>query len=400
MCCARRSSYNQNLPADPMRNRPIAPRIRLLANLTVAATWLLAPLAVAQSMGRQSLGIGALAQTTSNKSTEPCHFVSEPGVGFEQCTNHRQVFAGPLADYTWELARSLSVEGRLAYLPGKQPVVDWSGGSALLATGGLRATLGSHRLHFYAQLAPGFVSFSDAVSDVSTAGPEQSRMTHFILDEGGGVEVRVAGSNAFQFDSNRVLYLEGGRFLGNFGPISAAMQSRVETHAIFSAGVAHYFGRPLAASSETAATPSFRGEADVSFALQKQLHISFPTPLSTDTGVAVSGACRLLRWMGVDGSMIVLPGGDTPNYQDGGTETQFLGGVRVGVERPRYAIFAKYRLGTATFASTFNPIGTTPPHVRFWTPANEAGRSLSSIRVADIFSCGSTWSNNTPTTTP
>jgi hypothetical protein len=357
-----------------MGYRTTTSRACLLASLTLAGTWLSVPLAGAQEVHRQSLEIGTLAQTTSNKTTEPCHLVSEPGAGFGQCTNHKQVFAGPLADYTWGFARSLSLEGRAAYLPGKQPVVDCSGGSAMLVTAGMRATLGSHRVRFYARMAPGFVSFSQAISDLSNTGPESSRVTHFALDEGGGAEVRVFGSNALQFDVSQILYLEGGRSLGNVGPFSAAIPSQVESHTIFSAGIAHYFGERLAASPAAESGRSFRGEADLSFALQKQLHISFPTPLSTDTGVAVSGAYDFLRWLGVDGSIVVLPGGDAPNYQDGGTETELLGGVRVGVERPRYGIFAKYRLGTASFASTFNPnTGATPPLVRFWTPANETG---------------------------
>lgn len=349
-------------------------RACLLASLILADIWLSGPLATAQTMGRQSLEIGALAQTTSNKVTEPCHFVSEPGAGLELCTKNRQVFAGPLVDYTWGLARSLSLEGRAAYLPGKQPVVDWSGGSALLVTGGMRATLGWHHVRLYARLAPGFVSFGQAVAGASSISWEEARVTHFALDEGGGAEVRVDGANTVQFDVGRILYIEGGRTLGNSGEFKSALGSLVENHGIFTIGVAHYFGAPLETSTASDAARSFRSEADLSYAVQTQSHLAFPAPLSTDTGVAISGAYACLRWIGVDGSLIVLPGGDIPDYQDGGTETEMLGGLRVGVERQRYGIFAKYRAGMASFASTIdNETTRTPPLVRSWTPAADAG---------------------------
>jgi hypothetical protein len=92
-----------------------------------------------------------------------------------------------------------------------------------------------------------------------------------------------------------------------------------------------------------------------SLALQTQPHLVFGGwQLSHDTGVAISGSHAFSRWIGVDGSAIVLPGGDAPNYQDGGTETALLAGLRVGVQHSRYGIFAKYRVGVASFASTIN----------------------------------------------
>lgn len=357
-----------------MGNCMIGSRAYLLASLIFLGIWRPAPLGSAQTMGRQSLGIGALAQTTSNKVTEPCHFLSQPGSGLELCTKERQLFAGPSVDYTWGVARSLSLEGRAAYLPGKQPVVDWSGGGALLMTGGVRATLGSRRVRFYARLAPGFVSFSQAITGASPTRWQEARVTHFALDEGGGAEVRVEGANTLQFDVGRILYIERGRTLGESGAISSALGSLVENHGIFTIGVAHYFGAPLESPTAPYAVRRFRTEADLSYAIQTQSHLAFPTPLSTDTGIAVSGAYAFLRWIGIDGAIIVLPGGDIPDFQDGGTETELLAGLRIGVERRRYGIFAKYRVGTATFASTINDETTpTPPLVRSWSPAADAG---------------------------
>jgi len=333
---------------------PILPR-QLIPCLITISLWCFMPWGAAQDHGRQSIEIGALGQTTDNKVTGPYHPVVGPSSFAIVGTHHRQVFAGPFADYTWAFSRSLSLEGRAAYLPGKQPIVDLSGGSALLVTGGIRATTDSPRVRLYARLAPGFISFSEAVVGISSTGWETSRLTHFVFDAGGGIEVRLSGANALRFDASRILYVEAGRSLGTFGAVNYTLGALVENHASFTAGLAHYFGQPFQASTgpEWARVP--RNEATLSFALQTQPHLVFGGwQLSHDTGVAISGSHAFSRWIGVDGSAIVLPGGDAPNYQDGGTETALLAGLRVGVQHSRYGIFAKYRVGVASFASTIN----------------------------------------------
>lgn len=327
-----------------------------------------------QAQDRESLELGVLAQTTDNKVTAPYYGVSGPSSFALLGTNHRQLFAGPFAGYTWAFAPSLSIEGRAAYLPGKQPIQGLSGGSALLATGGLRATLRDHQLRFYARLAPGLVSFSGAGTNVDAAGWETSRVTHFAFDEGAGIALRLPGANVLQFDASRILYVEGGRSLGNSGDVTFSLTGAVEGHATLSLGLAHAFGGeiPNAPSPPTHAPPST--EVALSFALQRQPHLDFAgAQLSSDLGVAVSASHALVRWVGLDATVLVLPGGDSPNYQDGGAESEFLGGVRVGIERRRYAVFGKYRLGAVSFASTINENVVSPPLVRTWNYATDAG---------------------------
>lgn len=347
----------------------------LLAEFALAIAMLpcFTPLAVAQQQRRQSVEIGTLAQTTGNKVTGPYRIVYGPSSVSFLGVNHHQVFAGPFMDYTWTFARSLSIEGRAAYLSGKQPIASTTGGSALLMTAGLRATTGSHRARFYALTAPGFVSFSQAGTGLNSTGYTTSRITHFALDQGGGVEVKVAGANALRFDVSNILYVEGGESLGTVGALHWTAPGKIEDHIIFTAGLAHYFGRKLHFSALPKPIHRYRNEATLSFALQRQEHLAFTgSYLNSDTGLAVSAAHSITHWLGISALAVVLPGGDAPNFQDGGTETELLGGVRIGVQRPRYGLFAAYRMGTATFASTVNENVASPPPVRTWDYATDA----------------------------
>jgi hypothetical protein len=335
---------------------------------------------------RQSIEVGVLGQTTSNKVTAPYHGVEGPSSFSVLGTNHSQIFAGPLLDYTYEVTNSVSVEGRASYLFGKQPIADMSGGNALLVSGGIRADFGSHRMRFYVRLAPGIVSFNEAGSSLIASGYETARLTHFTFDEGGGFEVRFARTSAFRFDASQILYVEGGRFTTLNG-LNYVLPGSVEEHLTFTAGLVHYFGEPVPAQSLTPSTVSLpRNEAAVSFAWQRQPHLAFTgTDLSSDTGVALSASHSFTNWIGLDGSAIVLPGGDAPNYQDGGAETELLAGVRAGVTRPRYGIFVKYRAGAASFSSTINDNVISPPKVRSWDFASDGGGVLEYYPTAGHF---------------
>jgi hypothetical protein len=85
-------------------------------------------------------------------------------------------------------------------------------------------------------------------------------------------------------------------------------------------------------------------EVALSFAMQPQIHLD-QTNLSRDTGVAVTGSRFVTKWLGIDGSLILLPCGDIRNYQDGDTETELVIGIKAGVKRPHYGVFGKYRPG-------------------------------------------------------
>jgi hypothetical protein len=240
-------------------------------------------------------------------------------------------------------------------------------------TAGIRATTGSHKARFYARIAPGLVSFSEAGTGLNSTGYTTSRITHFAFDEGGGVEVKVAGSNALRFDVSNILYVEGGESLGPSAPFQWTAPGKIEDHVIFTAGLAHYFGRKLHFSALPKPEQLYRNQATLSFALQRQPHLAFTgSYLSSDTGLAVSAAHAISHWLGISALAVVLPGGDAPNFQDGGTETELLGGVRIGVQRPHYGLFAAYRMGTATFASTVNENVASPPPVRSWDYATDA----------------------------
>lgn len=329
--------------------------------------------ASAQEPGRESIAIGVLGQTTDNKVTAPYRGIEGPSSFSVLGTNHPQEFAGPFLDYTFGVTDFLSLEGRASYLPGKQPVVDMSGGNTLLLSGGVRASFGPNHIKFYVRLAPGVVSFDQAGISLTVSGYDTTRLTHFTLDEGGGFEVYFARTNALRVDASRILYVEGGQSAA-LGGQHYTLPGNVEDHLTFTAGIVHYFGDPVPVPGPTPSEPWLHNAAVVSFASQRQPHLAFGGAyLSSDAGVGISASHAFAKWIGLDASAIVLPGGDAPNYQDGGTETELLAGPRVGLIRTRYGIFAKYRAGSASFSSTINQNVPVPPHVRSWDFATDSG---------------------------
>ncbi len=341
----------------------------LLSALLLSAT------STAFAQGRQSLELGVLGQTTSNKITAPYHVVYGPSSLSILGTHNEQVFAGPLLDYTYGFNRSFSFDGRASYLFGKQPVVHGSGGNALLLSAGIRATFGPRPVQFYLRLEPGLVRFDQAGTSFSSTGYYNTgAATHFTLDEGAGVEVHLAPTTALRFELSQILYVQGQSH-GTFGDLTYSFPAEVEDHLTFALGLAHYFGQPFPSPAPTSShPPSFRNEVVLSFASQTQLHLAFgAATLSSDSGVGLSGSHNFSRYIGVDASAIVLPGGAAPNYQDGGTETELLAGPRFGLQHPHYGIFAKVRAGAVTFSFTINQDVVSPPPVRSWDFAFEGG---------------------------
>jgi hypothetical protein len=326
-----------------------------------------------QQSGNQSIGIGSLAQTTSNKVTAPYTIVLGPSSASLLGTNHTQIFAGPLIDYSWTFAKSLSIEGRASYLFSKQPISDFAGGNAFLASTGVKASFQFDAITLYARLAPGFVNFNQAGVAVTSSGYAIAGRPHFTLDQGGGVEFPLFGAaTALRVDVSQILFVETGNPVT--APGSFHLPGHVENHLTLTAGVAHYFG-PTTPPLNLELQGDFpRNSIAISYVLQYQQHLDFLAgQLSADSGVSISGSHMFRRWIGVDSSGIFLPGGDSPNYQDGGAETELLGGLRIGLSRDHYGVFGKYRLGAISFASTINQNTASPPLVRSWNFATDAG---------------------------
>ncbi len=334
---------------------------------------LITPTVAAQQ--RQTIEIGALGQTTDNQVTGPYHVTTGPSSISLLGTNHEQIFAGPMIDYTWGISRHLMLESRAAYLFGKQPIQSLSGGNVLLVSAGLRTATDGKRIRFYDRIAPGFVSFSQAGEAITQSGWQTARSTDFALDQGIGMEVQADKHDAIRMEFSSIYFVEKGSNGDAVGGFAYTLPGTVENHPTFSLGLAHAFGKPLPEDPNPGTFSSrTANEVTLAYALQVQPHLNFNgIYLSPDSGLAVSAAHDFRSWIGIDTSAILLPGGDQPNYQDGGTESEFYAGPRIGLQRKHYAAFAKYRFGAVTFASTINQNVASPPPVRAWDFAQDAG---------------------------
>lgn len=327
-----------------------------------------------QNVSRQSIEIDGLGKTTSNLQTCPCSYSGVSYVELIQ-TRHPQVFGGGLAAYRYALSPGLALEARGGFLFGHQPTVTQSGGEETLFHMGLRAglPLGHSRFAFSALVAPGFSSFSSVNRSgkltitpipgvpggfVINIDPEYGRVTHFSLEEGVGLSARLTRRSEIHFDLTHEFLVEGDRRQGALG-----YPGSVEDHGLIAIGVSRSFGKVFSSPeplwrSDSAIPPS--NELVVSMDIQPQVHLE-NRDLSTDLGVGITGSHFLRSWIALDSSILVLPGGDTANYQDGGTEAQFFAGIKIGIRRDRYGVFAKLRPGLATFNNTYNDARVYPP---------------------------------------
>jgi hypothetical protein len=193
--------------------------------------------AVAQRSGSQSIEIGALGQTASNKITAPFRVVEGPSSLAILGTHHAQVFGGPLVDYTYGFDHFLSIEGRVAYLLGSQPTVNLTGGHAILAGVGIKAEKQFGRYRLYGRITPGLVSFSKAGEFFDVSGTRDvSRLTHFALDEGVGAEYRFTTKDVLRLDVSQVFFGERKQSLPSQNAITVFLPSEVENHLTFSFG--------------------------------------------------------------------------------------------------------------------------------------------------------------------
>jgi hypothetical protein len=121
-------------------------------------------------------------------------------------------------------------------------------------------------------------------------------------------------------------------------------------------------GRPMQAERTDLSAAQHLSRNSVSFAWvnQPQEHLA-NGDLSTDNGFAFTASHALNHVLDIDGSVLVLPGGDEINYQDGGTETEGFLGVKVGLRREHYGLFVKARPGFSTFPHTYSDGLTYPP---------------------------------------
>jgi hypothetical protein len=318
--------------------------------------------ALAQELSRSSVTVGATGTTTGNLQTTPYHVIIGPSSVTFVGVHHEQIFGGAFVSYSYNVSPGLSMEARVAYIFGHQPTVNLTGGTELLVHAGLKSTIPIHRRwSLIGRIAPGISSFSDA-----NRLYDRGRLTHFSLMESIGTAYKLARGRVLEFDVSTLTSVEGDISTPcNQCGLRVFLPARIEIHPLFSVGVVQNIGptitdRPL----EISKTSGLRNAIFVGPANEPQKHLQ-NGDLVVDNGIAFSASHLLTQYLDVDGSVIVIPNGDVQNYQDGGSEVECFFGLKLGMRREHYGIFAKGRPGFSTFSDTRNNDIIHPaPHIR------------------------------------
>jgi hypothetical protein len=361
----------------------------------------------AQEQGRHTVELGAVGQTTANRITPPYRQVT--GVGFSETigTPNEQIFGGVQLGYRYAFTRNFSLEGRVEYLFGHQPTVLRTGGNELLMHTGIRASLPLGRYSFFATVAPGFSSFSQAdgfLSGGSTPIQVTGRINHFSVERSVGVTYRLASRTSLTFSVSDMTLIEGDHYAGYVQPIpcsppyneicggggSIIYQGFVEEHLLTNIGLERSFGRSLDTGRQTASrgdgdSRAPHNEALFIWANQPQTYLSSGY-LAASNGLGGDFSHSFRSWLDLDASALTLPGGDAATFQDGGSKTEVFVGVKAGLRRRYYGVFAKFRPGFVTSPDTLKTDFTgTNPYVRNYNFAADAGAAIEIYPSAQHF---------------
>jgi hypothetical protein len=365
---------------------------KAFAVLTAAAGCLIAvSIASAQDVARQTVEISALGRQTANES----NYVYGPPTGPISVV-HEQLFGGALAGYNFAISPNFALEVRAGYLLGRQIQLPQNGGEQLLAHAGIRSTvpLGHSRYALIARVAPGISSFSSGlrsqdftlVFDPSgiiyyTSVPHYGRVTHFSLEEGIGLSAKLSRRTSFNIDVSHEILVQGDRSQTLPGESFSTVveKASVEDHALVAVGISRSFGGDFRDSaqlrSEAESGPAPPNELILSYALQPTINIG-QDDLGLPSGVAFTGSHFLRRWLALDSSIILLGGGDSPTFQDGGGQLQFFSGVKFGLQRERYGIYGKIRPGLVSFNNALQNRAPNPPGT---DTVNQLGGDLGAV---------------------
>jgi hypothetical protein len=141
-------------------------------------------------------------------------------------------------------------------------------------------------------------------------------------------------------------------------------KASVEDHALVDIGISRSFGSYFRDDpqprSETDSEPAGPNELVLSYALQPTINLE-NTDLGLPSGAAITGSHFLRPWLALDSSIILLGGGDTPTFQDGGGQLQFFSGIKLGLQRSRYGVYFKARPGLIRFGKGLQNVAGDPP---------------------------------------
>jgi hypothetical protein len=305
---------------------------------------------------RRTLAVVALSTLSvtayGQDTTRPLQISAEySALGLDQESAEGTGMSGIGVRVDYRLTRRIDVEGRALWFPMESlQEFEAQGGRTSQFGAGVRGRfIAAKRASFYGLLLPELLHFSDAIVDLSGLDFSTGGTTHFALDWGLGAEIPAADRWAFHADFTAPLYMIREEELGcsEPGPNGAvacgSLAPRIVNPWQFSAGVSYSVGPVRRESAEEPVS----GDWEIGGQLG-----------STTTAGALTTSLRTLVSLGGFASYRLFPATyadaavnfstrDVRNRTswDGGHLTQALGGVKVGVRKDGYGLFAKTRVG-------------------------------------------------------
>jgi hypothetical protein len=137
---------------------------------------------------------------------------------------------------SYSLTNHLSLDTEVDYFPRNPHAVSpQEGGKMLLAVFGARVGVRKRRAGFFAKARPGFLRYSQTLSDNSAIlNPRYSPLSHFVLDAGGVFEVYPSQRTLVRFDVGDTIIWYGQRNVPGFlSPFPAFTRDTLQLSAGF-----------------------------------------------------------------------------------------------------------------------------------------------------------------------
>jgi hypothetical protein len=286
--------------------------------------------------------------------------------------------AGIGGRFTYNFTPSLALETEgTYYLTGSAERDLLTGGRAISFLAGPKAGIRKRKFGIFFKSELGVITFSDVFNTAALFDSHStSRRTHAAMDLGGVAELYPSSRLVLRLDAGAFLVRYGDSTLLNF-PSSGGLSAQLRTFGLVSSPYHLVIGAGYRLGSLATANESETAPSRVQLGVQYSLQTLQRDVLITRDESSIGGwlTYNLGRHFGLDAAASFFPREmKFVSFQQGGQMIQALAGLRWGVRRDHWGVFAKFRPGVQiyTLASGFDFRQLLDPHQTLPTFANLA----------------------------
>jgi hypothetical protein len=262
--------------------------------------------------------------------------------------------------YTFNLNGYLAVDSDFTFYPQRTLSMANRGGRQFTFFSGLKGGVRRNRFGIFGKMRPGLRHYTETALSGEAPNLTDNR-THFAVDLGGVLEYYPTRRWILRLDVGEALTRHGDhvdlRVLDSQGRPVYAILATATVADSFSAttGVSYRWGQSRQESSAAYTGPA-RFQAGIQYSL---INLVRGDEMRAQQGPGGWLSYSLTRHVALDTAFSYHP--QNPQYigsQQGGTIVQGLFGVKTGIERRRFGIFAKARPGFMRFSKTLTDYST------------------------------------------